>query len=55
MDLFKSTQHSFIVPGGLKCSCCNKFTGKDKQKLNRLTRHRLKAEDKKNENHIYEQ
>jgi hypothetical protein len=47
MDIFKETQNESIGIGGRKCSCCNEYHGKDKCKLNRITRRRLKNRDKK--------
>jgi len=41
-DLFTQQQHNIIGPGGLKCPCCNEYHGKDKSKLNRIKRRKLK-------------
>jgi hypothetical protein len=34
-------------PGGRKCSCCNPFHGKSKNKMNRIIRRRLAVENRK--------
>ena len=52
MDKFKSLMQEECSVGGLHCPCCNRFKNtkkraKDKNKLNRLVRHRLKGLDKK--------
>ena len=41
MDIFKlsMTHHTGI---SLHCPCCNKYYGKDKKKLNRMARAKLK-------------
>ena len=50
MDDFKRKTFKVVCVGGDKCPCCNQFyyENKRRQKLNKLTRHRLKQEDKKN-------
>lgn len=32
-----------VGPGGVKCDCCNQFHGKEKSKLNRIVRSRIKS------------
>lgn len=36
-----------VGAGGVHCYCCNKYKGKEKKVLNRITRRRLKQIDKK--------
>lgn len=45
-DKFKKIMHSSCGPGGIHCKCCNIYKGKEKNKLNRLVRARLKHQDK---------
>jgi len=53
MDAFKTNQHKYCSVGGIHCPCCNSFTGKDKAKLNRLARRKMKRDDyKENKNEI---
>ena len=47
MDKFRAMQQSMCAVGGLFCSCCNSYTGKDKPVLNRRVRRRLKSELRK--------
>ena len=42
MDAFKEQQMKSVGIGGLTCSCCNDYFGKNKRKLNREARARLK-------------
>jgi hypothetical protein len=48
MDKFKSKMNQRCEVGGMKCSCCNPYHGKDKKKLNRIARRSLKRDDAKN-------
>jgi hypothetical protein len=41
-DLFTQQQYNIIGVGGLKCYCCNEYHGKNKNKLNRIKRRKLK-------------
>jgi len=43
MDDFKKAGMHLIGPGGTKCPCCNDYFGKDKYKLNKAARKKLKA------------
>lgn len=47
MDEFKRVREHFVGIGGTKCPCCNPYFGKDREKLSRKTRHRLKQKDRK--------
>jgi hypothetical protein len=51
MDFFKEKQYHDIGPGGLKCPCCNKARGKQKNShlgktnlLNKKARKKLKID-----------
>ena len=47
MDIFRKLLDSTGI-GGVHCECCNMYhSGKEKPKLNRLARRRLKQQDKK--------
>lgn len=46
MDDYKQAMTSRVGVGGLHCTCCNDFKGKDKSKLNRRARRSLKQKDK---------
>jgi len=51
MDEFKQKMNEECGPGGIKCRCCNPYHpkknhGKDKEKLNRKARRKLKQKDK---------
>lgn len=41
MDAYKAIMQRKVGGGGLRCSCCNNYKGKDKAKLNRLARREL--------------
>jgi len=45
-DRFKKIMHKTCGKGGIYCECCNTYNGKEKNKLNRLARTRLKYQDK---------
>jgi hypothetical protein len=50
MDKYKTKMSERCAVGGIHCSCCNPYhpkknRGKDKKKLNRIARHKLKQED----------
>lgn len=45
MDAFRRHQNRRVQVGGLHCSCCNYYHGKDKPILNRWARRDLKAND----------
>lgn len=47
MDAYKTELNKGCQVGGLFCSCCNDYHGKDKKKLNRIARRRLKRADEK--------
>jgi hypothetical protein len=47
MDIYKAKMQSKCGVGGLFCSCCNDYKGKDKARLNRLTRRAVKRLDAK--------
>lgn len=42
MDAFRACQNAHTGLGGIKCPCCNLFTGKNRAKLNRRARRGLK-------------
>ena len=42
MDKFNKVSNKECGPGGLKCSCCGPAPGKDRKKLRRRVRRRLK-------------
>lgn len=44
MDDYKTAMTSYTGVGGLKCPCCNHYKGKNKRKLNRLARRKLKKD-----------
>jgi len=44
-DTYKRKLAHFCGYGGLHCECCNNYHGKNKKKLNRLARARLKDQD----------
>ena len=44
-DTYRKLMDKAVGPGGIKCYCCNKYTGSDKRKLNKLARTRLKVKD----------
>lgn len=46
-DQFKKYLHKNVGVGGIFCHCCNDYFGNDREKLNRLARHQLKQETKK--------
>lgn len=46
MDDFKKQQMKHVGPGGLKCPCCNDLHGKNRKRLNRHARARLKQQDR---------
>jgi hypothetical protein len=47
MDQFKSAMQCRCSPGGIFCECCNRWRGKDKYKLRRIVRRKIKLDDKK--------
>ena len=47
MDSFKVKQMSYVGIGGMKCYCCNDWFGKNKYKLNKLARQKIKNETRK--------
>lgn len=48
MDKFKELQNICLGGGaGIHCHCCNPFFGKQKPKLNRLARARMKKDTNK--------
>ena len=51
-DEYKKMMHHKCGPGGIKCSCCNCYHGKERKILNRLARRILKQKFNKvcNEN-----
>jgi len=48
-DLFRKTLDSLCCPGGVHCKSCRnkKFRGKDRAKLNRIARAKLKEKQLK--------
>lgn len=44
MDDHKKKTARYFGHGGPKCHCCNDHFGKDRQRVNRMARHRLKDE-----------
>lgn len=52
MDIFKAEMHKACGHGGIYCYCCNDYNNskkhKAKEKLNRLARHRISQQDKRN-------
>jgi len=44
MDDFKKKMNKICSVGGVKCPCCNPYSGKDKKKLNRQARAGLKQD-----------
>lgn len=44
MDDFKKKMNKICSVGGVKCPCCNPYSGKDKKKLNRQARAALKQD-----------
>jgi hypothetical protein len=47
MDAFREKQQKQCAVGGFRCPCCNPHFGKDKYKLNKIARLKLKREDRK--------
>jgi len=47
MDKFRRKQQKNCDVGGIHCSCCNKYEGKERAKLNKLARKQLKEKDRK--------
>ena len=52
MDIFKAEMNKACQCGGIYCPCCNNYINnkrhKYKKKLNRLARHRISQQDKRN-------
>ena len=45
MDEFVQSMHDYCCVGGIHCPCCNDFKyGKERKKLRRLARRKLKRE-----------
>jgi hypothetical protein len=44
---FKKIMHTRVGIGGIGCPCCNSLFGKDRKKLTKLTRERIKHRDRK--------
>ena len=47
MEVFKFEQLKQCDIGGLGCNCCNKWKGKNRKKVNRVARRKIKLKDKK--------
>ena len=46
-DLHKLLMHRKCGVGGIYCYCCNRYLGRYRKKLSRLSRHILNQEDRK--------
>lgn len=44
-DKFKKQMNYNTGPGGMGCSCCNCYFGKDKNRLNKLARTQINNDD----------
>lgn len=53
MDDYKKEMQCKCSVGGIHCSCCNPYTGKDKKMLNRIARSMLKRKLKKDVEKIF--
>jgi len=45
-DVFKKASQCEVGLGGIKCPCCGPKPGKDRKRLRRRARRRLKADDR---------
>lgn len=49
MDIFRKEMNRRCGVGGLKCSCCNRYHGKERKLLSRMVRRSQKQNGRKNQ------
>jgi hypothetical protein len=54
MDEFKKCMNQACSIGGVHCDCCNPYQGKNKPKLNRIARRKLKQQTSNEIKHLGE-